>query len=293
MVKLLVALLTFVPFGAVRAADFLGPYEIPALEGREPAKVYLPLSYADRTDWPIVFLLHGYISGGDRMEAYFRLSPLVSELGFVLVVPNGKFDRDHARFWNATDGCCDFYGAGPDDVGYLTDLHRAVRARFDRTRARVFLVGHSNGGFMAHRLACERAELFAGLASLAGTTVAEPRDCQPARPVRILQIHATDDPIIHFLGGTGRMRPYPGSPETVERWRHLNSCGEASSRGTMDLVGTIPGDDTEVSRWENCADGGRVALWQIRAFSAPEHDAHSPAFGPDFARRTLRELFAE
>ena len=109
---------------------------------------------------PLVVSLHGY--GGDFMEqdAYFGLSDLMGEYGFALLLANGTRDDEGLRFWNATDLCCGVSERKRDDAGYLRALVEAAGEYVNVER--VFVVGMSNGGFMAYRLACD------GMPGLAG-----------------------------------------------------------------------------------------------------------------------------
>ena len=58
---------------------------------------------------------------------------------------------------------------------------------------RIYVAGHSNGGFMSYRLACTHADRIAAIVSLAGATFDTPADCSPTEPVAVLQIHGTAD----------------------------------------------------------------------------------------------------
>ena len=64
-------------------------------------------------------------------------------------------------------------------VAYLRAIIRDVMARYPVDRRRVFVVGHSNGGFMAYRMACEASDLVTGVVSLAGATWKDPARCRP------------------------------------------------------------------------------------------------------------------
>ena len=103
-----------------------------------------------------------------------KFRPLAEARGFLYCYPDGTIDRWGNRFWNATDACCDFGNTGVDDAGYLRGVIEEIARRFAVDRKRVYLIGHSNGGFMAYRMACQSADLIAGIASLAGTTFLEP-----------------------------------------------------------------------------------------------------------------------
>jgi polyhydroxybutyrate depolymerase len=59
----------------------------------------------------------------------------------------------------------------------------------------------SNGGMLSHRLACDAADLFRAIASVAGTDATA--TCTPSRAVSVLHIHAKDDTHVLYNGGAG------------------------------------------------------------------------------------------
>ena len=153
-----------------------------------PVNVYIPSSYDGQTQLPLVILLHGHggASGSaDFEESYMQLTPWAEKKGFLYCYPEGTVGQANDQFWNATDGCCDFFNAGPDDAGYLRAVIEEISRQFALAPKRVYLVGHSNGAFMAYRMACESADLIAGVASLAGTTFMDPSRCTPSQPVNL------------------------------------------------------------------------------------------------------------
>jgi polyhydroxybutyrate depolymerase len=97
-----------------------------------------------------------------------------------------------ARFWNATDACCDVDASGVDDSSYLAGLINEIGSHVAVDPRRVFVVGHSNGAFMSYRMACDHADTIAAIVSLAGAPPADPAACRPTEPVAILR---TTDPL--------------------------------------------------------------------------------------------------
>ncbi len=162
---------------------------------------------------PLVVLLHGLGSSGATMEEYFQLQPLAESKGFLLALPDGTKHADGARFWNATDACCGF-GSTVDDVAYLGSVIDEVEGARNVDRSRVYVMGHSNGGFMSYRMACDVADRVAAIASVAGATWADPSKCTPSEPVSVLQVHGTADEGIRYDGGQmpQRVRPLSGRP---------------------------------------------------------------------------------
>jgi len=177
----------------------------------------------------------------------------------------GEVNQTGATQWNGAD-CCGIYGSTRDDVAFLAGLVSVVSEHLNIDQKRVYLVGHSNGGWMAYRAACERADLFAAIASLAGATYYEASDCSPAEPVSVLQIHGTADEAVDYNGGllpTGE--PLPSAHETVGRWADYNGCGGLSeeTEPTMDLDLNVAGNDSTVSYYSHAPAGIGVELWTM------------------------------
>ena len=166
-----------------------------------PFEVFAPSSYSPDAPMPLVVLLHGFGASGAIQEAYFRLEPLAEQRGFLFVHPDGTINALGKRFWNATDACCGF-SSTVDDSAYLMSLIEQVQAQFNVDPKRICLVGHSNGGFMSYRMACEHADTIAAIVSLAGATYLDTDECDPTEPVSVLQIHGTAHDTIAFDGGS-------------------------------------------------------------------------------------------
>lgn len=226
---------------------------------------------------PLLIALHGFGSEGAAIDPYFGLGPLAAARGIIYVVPDGLPDGRRLRFWNATDACCDLEGRRVDDVRYLSAIIRDVSARYPVDRARVFVVGHSNGGFMAHRMACDASELIAGIVSLAGVTWQDEARCRPRTKVAVLQVHGTGDDVIRY--GGGRYEPqlpaYPSARESVARWARVNGCSATLSESgpPLDLDSALPGPETRVARHRGCRFGA-AELWSI------EGAGHIPRLAP-------------
>jgi polyhydroxybutyrate depolymerase len=250
------------PPGPSRNADGTLTVEL----GDRPFKLFVPESYSSARPAALVIGLHGYTSHAAELESYFGLMEHAQERGFLYAMPDGTRDRRGDQFWNATNACCDFYSASVDDSGYLSELIETVEQSY--TVDRVFVIGHSNGGYMAHRFACDHAEQLTAIASLAGPTWADPAQCTPARPVSVLQIHGTADATVAYAGGQfNGTRAYPGAEETVARWREIDGCTDVADTAAppRDLDDAVSGPETTVTMYvDGCADGTRVELWRMQ-----------------------------
>lgn len=258
--------------------------------GRGPVTVHVPASYDPSEPSPLVMVLHGYGMTGQNQESLMKLLPWVDQLGFIYVHPDGTRDQDQAQFWNATDACCDFYGSGVDDSGYLRSLIDQIILELAVDTDRIYLIGFSNGAFMAYRMACDHSDIVAAVASLSGATFDNPEDCSVEEPVRTLQIHGTEDEGIDYLGGETDQGPYPGAVETTEQWASFNHCSLDSdhSSPTLDLDSRVPGFETMVAKYANdCEPGGGSELWTIVG------GTHNPAFSADFTPLVLNFFLSD
>lgn len=231
---------------------------------------------------PLVVLLHGYTATAPAQSWYFQLNDVALRRGFVLALPDGLTDSVGSHFWNATDACCNFFGSTVDDVAYLTAVIDDVMKRYTIDPKRIFLVGHSNGAFMAHRLACERSEKIAGIVALAGAVWNDPTKCAPTSPVAVLQVHGTLDAVILYGGGTVAMpgaAPYPSASTTMQTWATKNRCtGPRGDAGApMDLTSDLLGDETRREAYSGCPPGSAAELWTIQGGS------HVPVFNSSWS----------
>ena len=258
--------------------------------GDRPAQLAIPPAYDPLVPAPLLVVLHGYSISGSIQLAYMGLTGLPASDGVFVIAPDGLVDGDGNRFWNATNACCNFYGSTVDDVAYLRDLIAEIRVEFNIDPARIHLLGHSNGAFMAHRMACDEPNLIASVVALAGTNWDDETLCEPAVPVSVLQIHGTADGTIAYAGGSnGVGRTYPGAVESTSDWAADDGCAATftTDPNPIDLTSGIVGAETQVDRADTCPAGIGVELWTIAGGS------HTPDFGDgSFAAKTWTWLSA-
>ena len=243
--------------------------DVGAVDAGRPYTVNVPTSYDPAKATPLVILLHGYSATGFLQDAYFGLTATSNDKGFLYVHPDGTVDSKGNQFWNATNGCCNFDNSPVDDVAYIDRIIDETSAKYNVDKKRVFLIGHSNGAFMAHRMACDEASRIAAIVSLAGDVWKDPTLCNPTEPVSILQIQGDADQTISYTGGdTGNAaspHPYPGSRDTVATWAAKDKCtGPLAATGQMlDIDTKLAGAETAVEQYSGCPQGIDVILWTI------------------------------
>ncbi len=261
--------------------------------GDRPVTVRVPPTYDPNTPAPLVVLLHGYGATGFLQDVYLELSQPALDRGVIFVAPTGTEDSLGRAFWNATSGCCNFDDLEVDDDAYLMGLVDEISATLNVDPARVFFVGHSNGGFMSHRLACDHADRVAAITVLAGAMELDTSSCQPSEPVSVMQIHGTADDTIAYEGGVIEFEGqphdtgYPSVDETVGRWVMVNQCSPNPAAGEpLDLDVSLDGAETEVSLWSGCEAGTEVELWALQGGS------HIPPFDYTLGGRIMDWLLA-
>lgn len=266
-----------------------------------PATLYIPSGYDPQTPLPFVMLLHGRGNTGQGEEDYMMLRPLSEARLFLYCYPDatdslisgfGTVWNFHS--WNDADAAA-FGIPNVDDVGYLRSVIEEIARRFAMDRKRVYLVGGSNGGSMAYRMACECADLVAGIASRAGTMFLDFGLCQPSGPVNILHYHGTADAELHYEGGALTIPsapfntfPFPSVMRNLQNWAGYNGASNLTTEAAPSLDSTpdVPGLDTVVTRYTTCPPGGAVELWSIIDGS------HKPALTSEFSPRLIDWLLA-
>jgi polyhydroxybutyrate depolymerase len=279
--SLLLLLLSVLPISASHASDVLYP-------GDRPFSLVVPTTYQSGTPAPLLIALHGYTAESPYAESYFALGKVADEKGILTVYPSGTKDTNGYLFWNATPACCNFDSSAIDDEAYLTSIIDSVSKDYSVDPTRVFIVGHSNGGFMAHRMACNQSDRIAAIVSLAGATYSNTRSCKPTSPVSVLQIHGTNDAVISYTGGYLFNSAYPSAQKTIDLWGKLNECGKKPYRvlPRLDLDSKLSGPETTVLRYKGCKTGANSELWTINK------GKHSPDLSANFAKSVIDYLLA-
>ena len=250
------------------------------------SSVSIPSDYDPGVTYPLVMVLHGAGANGSVQASYFGLFDLVDEKQFVMLYPDGTPNDSRSRRWNGA-GCCTSDDS-PDDVAYLSGLIEEAQQTYNVDPKRVYLVGHSNGGFMSFRLGCEVPNLFTAMMSLAGSTYEDPAECEPGTPpVSVLVAHGTADATISYDGTPGFS---PGAVEVAERSAASAGCDPSmtTSLGTKDYLEAVEGEETEkVAYSSGCDDGLAVELWTLN------DGVHIPFLGTEFGADMIDWLFSK
>jgi polyhydroxybutyrate depolymerase len=202
---------------------------------------------------PLVLVLHGGGRGlGDRIAQNSGFADVAVPDGAIVVFPNGLDGH-----WN--DGRGQALGRRKvryvDDVAFLSRLIEHLLATENVNPARVYMVGVSNGGMMAHTFACDAAEKVTAIATVIAN-MPEPVlvSCYPQQPVAVMMINGTQDKLIPYQGGAVRLLgmragTVASTQESIRFWARENGCAPVPEVSRHKAL--APDDPDVMPRQEN------------------------------------------
>ena len=197
---------------------------------------------------PLVIALHGSQESGQQMSAKTGLNQLADQAGFVVAYPDGLKQK-----WNVSGKAIE------DNVVFVHALIDRVQKIRNIDPTRIYVVGLSNGGILAQKIACTDPSKIAAIATVAASLPQQyEATCQTKTPVSLLMINGTADPIVPWQGGqppqvhVGRDLSLPSIPEVVNFWHQHNACTAEPSLTQLNEKVQISSNthcqnDTEVS----------------------------------------------
>ena len=214
-------------------------------------RLHVPAGYRSGKPVPLVLGFHGAGSTGAEFEAYSGLSALSDQAGFIAVYPQSLGELTN---WDTMPKS--------QDVPFVRDLIHSLEARCSIDPARIYATGHSRGGGMVNRLACELSDRIAAIGPVSGD-YAYSEDCSPSRPVAVVAFHGTDDPTIPYNGfgvpgeiHESYLRIGTPIPNWAAAWGDRDECN--SKPVTIFQENQVTGRG-----WGNCQAGADVVLYTI------------------------------
>lgn len=212
-------------------------------DGQFTYLVYVPATVS-AGPVPLVVTIHGLAGNAKQHLAQTNWQTVADEHGFVVAVPNG-----HRRWDNEHDSV---------DIRFVRDVIADMRARNCIDASRIYVTGHSNGGFMTHRAACDMGDVVAAAASYAAGDVSSSPCPSDGRwpdgttvagwePVPLGLWHGTNDSVVG----------YPAGRRGLRKWLERHDC-DTTPTTTTDAFGL-----TEV--FDHCRAGLSVAFRTLKA----------------------------
>lgn len=259
--------------------------------------IYIPSSYEPSKPIPMVILFHGGSGTGQGMEKLTLggLNRIADREGFVVLYPDGI-----EKHWNDGRGLQAYraHRENIDDVGFISALIDHLIRTLNVYATRIYAAGISNGGQFSQRLACELSDRIAAIGVVAIQLPEHfPPVCAPNRPVSVLMMPGTEDPLVPWEGGEigfKRGRKFGrvlSVSESIRFWTAKNRC-PPSPMITYE-PDRDPKDGTRVRReiYGPCSQETEVLLYAIEGggHTWPGGDQYLPAW---IVGRTSRDIDA-
>jgi polyhydroxybutyrate depolymerase len=201
---------------------------------------------------PLLITMHGLTSWGRAHEFDTGWSQFADSHTFIVAYPNG-----FANSWN--------FNQASYDVSFLRSVAADIASRWCVNRRRIYASGHSNGAFMAQRLACDAPDVFASVTEYAGGSPESfGSPCRPSRGIAVGLFHGDADFVVQ-----------PSSGERArDEWVARDRCPRAPTSESV--------SEGVLLRWSGCADGSEV-IW--RTYPGQSHLWPRGARGEDMRNR--------
>ena len=267
---------TTVPQPVVNYTDVVDPnnpnLHTITIEGMQPRTYYLnvPSKYSSETSTPLLLALHSRTTTAKTIFSDSQILSWAESMNFIVAGLNGAV-YDYVSSWNAGDCCTNATTYEENDLLFASTVIDFVASKYSVDKSRIWAMGHSNGGMMAYRLACDLSDKITAIAVVTGSLV-DP-SCSPSKQVSLLHIHGDLDPTVPIQGG-GKF----GTPNiyySVLEYAKANSCDNSSSTNFT----------TEMQQFMwNCPSENQVQL--------VNYVNHSHAWIDGYTEEILRFLFA-
>ena len=211
--------------------DYQFAQEIEIVSGGNERSFRVNLPSDSNDPIPLMIILHGL---GETSAAWYGVASYTTNQGFATVRPeSGTFlsnsGTGNVKLWNAILDTARF-----DDVLFISDVIDYMLTNYDFIdHDRIYVLGSSNGGYMAYRLACDLAYRITSFTSVIGNMYLDDDglDClDQDRDIPILHIHGTEDPInSYYPGGNGvdiLNDQYLTIIESIEFWSNYHQYDE-------------------------------------------------------------------
>ncbi len=193
---------------------------------------YIPqgIKFSDKS--PVIISLHGRLGTASGQMRFADFRPIADKERFIIVCPQG-IDRS----WNDGRGTPAFK-KGINDVKFIDELITYILKTYNGDSTKVYVTGMSNGGFMSSRLACELNKRIAAIA-VVGASMDKDETYQPAKPMPVMYIQGTEDPLVPFAGGEmkkGAGGSIYGHEAVLKKWASVDGCDNNPAVTTLPII---------------------------------------------------------
>ena len=232
--------------------------------GQREYILYVPTAYDGSEPVPLVFNFHGLGSNATQQFFYGNLSSIADTANFLVVHPEGLPFMGSQAFNSELPSAA----APVDDIGFTSALLDTLIANYNIDETRVYATGMSNGGFMSFGLACQLSDRIAAIASVTGLmSPIMKNDCNPQRPVPILQFHGTADSTVYYDQDSnvvaGISAYFVRTDSVLDYWATQNNCDPVPTITALPDINVTDGSTVEHYLFGNGDNGSVVEHYKI------------------------------
>ncbi|PYX49198.1 MAG: hypothetical protein DMG79_09455 [Acidobacteria bacterium] len=264
----------------------------------------LPKGYDAQQHYPVVILLHGSNQDADDVQRITRFDELADKDGVIAVYPSALHGRwnigvrppeqrpqsmgPRRRRYGYPGGGYPGGGypgggypgggrqrpdnRGPrdekratpaDDIAFFNQMLDQLATKVSLDTSRIYAAGLSDGGFMSMRVGCALSDRVAAVATV-GAAMPKTMICLPSRPVSVVMINGTSDPVVPYGGGTEHNRNLRtlSAEDTAKAWAKIDRCAEKPERSK--LPHSKGGMETKIDTFKGCQQDAQVVLYSAK-----------------------------
>lgn len=247
----LITLLCFVQYAfAQKSIDF----KIRVLEKERSCIIHLPAGYDDgNKKLPLVLIFHGGGGNAKQMQRYMDMDEIADKEHFICVYPQGinKQWNDGREFKESI--------SENDDVLFINTLLDSLIRNYRIDTKRIFSTGISNGAFFSIYLSDKLSERLLAVAPVCGSIPEKTFDgFSPAKPISILLINGTKDPLVPYDGGSVGNRFIGSRGNCTSTGRTIEKYLSIDKTNTKPVITGLADNDPDdgCTATEFCYNGG-------------------------------------
>ena len=172
---------------------------------------------------PLVLMLHGSngTSKGAASPYYGNWKNLADREKFFVVFPQALGRPSLWKSWG---------GEETDDTKFLLAIIEKMEKDFPIDKNRVFMTGHSSGGYMSYSFAAAHADKVAAIGPVAGLYSGVK---VPAHPVSVISFHGMADDVVGYeseLTSKAKFKGSRGAVESAAFFARANNCAKSKRK---------------------------------------------------------------
>ncbi|HWX52966.1 MAG TPA: prolyl oligopeptidase family serine peptidase [Verrucomicrobiae bacterium] len=183
------------PF-AGRTGDIKRHYLLQAANEIMPYRVYVPTTYTPGHAFPLVVALHGLGATEDSMlTGFYNVPRLAEQHGYIVVAPLGyRTDAAYGAFRVAGK----VTRRGQLSEQDVMEVLQRIRQQYKIDENRIYLMGHSMGGYGTWAIGASHPELWAALGPISGA--GDPATVEKMRAIPEVVVHGDADNVVPVAG---------------------------------------------------------------------------------------------